>query len=111
VCKENAISLQQACPTLDASKCLACGHCIRVCPTGTLKEEATGYRLLVGGKLGRHPRLGAELPGIYDDETILEVVEDCLDHYQRHCSKGERFGAILETTPLKESILLAKKKR
>jgi dissimilatory sulfite reductase (desulfoviridin) alpha/beta subunit len=26
------------------------------------------------------------------------VVGRCLDHYQRHCEHGERFGEILERT-------------
>jgi dissimilatory sulfite reductase (desulfoviridin) alpha/beta subunit len=50
----------------------------------------------VGGKLGRHPRLAEELPGIYGPEEALDIIEKCLDFYQSHCLKGERFGEILE---------------
>jgi anaerobic sulfite reductase subunit C len=95
ICKENAISVQDAVPLVDDSKCLSCGQCIQACPTGTLREGAKGYRILVGGKLGRHPRLATELPGIHGFEEALTIVDRCLDHYQRHCLKGERFGEIL----------------
>jgi anaerobic sulfite reductase subunit C len=98
VCREGAISLSDQAPVIDYAKCLSCGQCIAACPVGTLQEEARGFRILVGGKLGRHPRLGRELPQIYSLEKALKVVDRCLDHYQRYCTKGERFGEILERT-------------
>ena len=98
VCREGAISLSDQGPVIDYAKCLSCGQCIAACPVGTLQEEARGFRILVGGKLGRHPRLGRELTGIYSLEKALKVVDRCLDHYQRYCTKGERFGEILERT-------------
>jgi len=96
VCREGAISLLSQGPLVDPTKCLSCGQCITACLTGTLQEAASGYRILVGGKLGRHPRLAGELPGIHGLEETLEIVDRCLDHYQRHCMEGERFGEILE---------------
>lgn len=99
-CKENAVSIEDDVPVVDNSKCLYCGQCARVCPTGTLQEGAKGYRILVGGKLGRHPRLGTELPGIHGLDQVPMIVDQCLNHYQNHCQKGERFGEILERIPL-----------
>jgi dissimilatory sulfite reductase (desulfoviridin) alpha/beta subunit len=95
-CKEDAISVQNGQPSIDESKCLFCGQCAKVCPTGTLKEGKKGYRVLVGGKLGRHPRLAEELPGIFPQDEALNIVEKCLDLYQERSSHGERLGEILE---------------
>jgi dissimilatory sulfite reductase (desulfoviridin) alpha/beta subunit len=89
-------------PILDSSKCLSCGQCIPACPTGTIQEKERGYRVLEGGKLGRHPRLAVESPGIYGWEETLQAVGRCLDHYQQHCRHGERFGEILERTGVDE---------
>jgi dissimilatory sulfite reductase (desulfoviridin) alpha/beta subunit len=89
-------------------KCVFCGQCISACPTRTLQEEEKGFRIQVGGKLGRHPRLAEELPGIYGPEETLEILDKCLDFYQSHCLKGERFGEILSRTgveALKKGIL------
>jgi len=95
-CKENAIALEHGRPVMNASKCLFCAQCVRVCPTGTLKEGKRGYRILVGGKLGRHPRLARELPGIHSPQETLKIVERCTEVFQKQCVGGERFGEILE---------------
>jgi dissimilatory sulfite reductase (desulfoviridin) alpha/beta subunit len=100
VCRENAISLEDTSPVVKRCNCLSCGQCVEVCPTGTLKAGTRGYRIMVGGKLGRHPQLATEMPGIYKAHNALEIVDKCLDHYQRHCLKGERFGEILERTAM-----------
>jgi anaerobic sulfite reductase subunit C len=103
VCKEGAISLpEDSAVAIDDRKCLSCGQCLKVCPTGALQEGVRGYRIQLGGKLGRHPRLAQELPGIHGREKALEVIDRCLDHYQRHCLRGERFGEILERTGISE---------
>jgi anaerobic sulfite reductase subunit C len=102
LCREEAISLTGQVPVVDPAKCLSCGQCIAVCPTGSLQGGARGYRILVGGKLGRHPRLAREIAGIHRLEEALKVVDQFLDHYQRYCLKGERFGEILERTGIVE---------
>ncbi|MCK7502714.1 MAG: 4Fe-4S binding protein [Desulfobacterales bacterium] len=44
-CKEEALTLPDGdeTPVIDFEKCLACGQCIAVCPTGTLREEKEGF--------------------------------------------------------------------
>lgn len=98
ICQENAIHLEadQDKPTIDSQRCIACGQCIPVCPTGTLMNEATGYRIQIGGKLGRHPRLARELPGIYDADAIIDIIEACIRIYKTRSQKGERFGSLLQ---------------
>jgi len=104
VCKEAALTLEAGGPVLCEEKCVSCGACIRVCPTGTLEEETKGYRVLLGGKLGRHPRLGEEIPGIIGIEEIPGVVEQYLDQYRKHCREGERLGAILERVGMEDFL-------
>jgi dissimilatory sulfite reductase (desulfoviridin) alpha/beta subunit len=99
-CREGAIALadDRDRPSIDFNKCLACGQCITACPTGTLKEEKCGYRVLVGGKLGRHPQLGRELGGIRTKEEALKIVGRCVDFHMSHNLVGERFGEVLNRT-------------
>ena len=63
-----------------------------------LEGRDVGYRIMVGGKLGRHPRLAMELAGIYKPDDLMMVVDNCLDYYQKECIRGERFGEILART-------------
>jgi anaerobic sulfite reductase subunit C len=96
-CREEAIRLDAAKenPIIDNDRCLKCGKCIPECPTGTLAEGQNGFRVQLGGKLGRHPQLARELPGIYDENTVMRIVKDCLRFYKEHSTRGERFGQIL----------------
>jgi Dissimilatory sulfite reductase (desulfoviridin), alpha and beta subunits len=96
ICPEKAISLAENDPFINQDKCLSCGKCIAVCPTGTLHENYQGFRIQIGGKLGRHPQLGRELPEIYSEEEALNIIDQCLDYYQQNSSKGERLGEIME---------------
>jgi anaerobic sulfite reductase subunit C len=101
ICRENAIALPETMgsPVLDFGKCLCCGQCSRVCPSGALNEGSRGYRILIGGKLGRHPQLGKELNGIHSEEETLQIIERILDHYLTHNIAGERLGVILDRKP------------
>ncbi len=83
-------------PIVSTPPCLSCGRCIVVCPTGTIIEATRGFRLLVGGKLGRHPQLGQELSGSYSATETLAMAEKCLDIFQQHNQHGERFGEVLK---------------
>ena len=96
-CKEDAILIdtEKEVPVIDDDRCLKCGKCMPVCPTGTLVEGAKGYRVQLGGKLGRHPQLARELPGIYDENRVMEIVRECLRFYKENSKHGERFGQIL----------------
>ena len=95
-CKENAMTLkvEDQRPQIDFNRCLHCGQCMKVCPTGTIVEGTKGFRVQLGGKLGRHPRLAKELPGIYTQQQVLQIVKDCLDFYKQASKHGERFGQI-----------------
>ena len=97
-CKENAIALNtgKECPQIDFNLCLYCGKCMKVCPTATIREGVKGFRVQLGGKLGRHPQLAKELPGIYSETQVLQIVKDCLHFYKQTSKHGERLGQILK---------------
>jgi len=101
-CQEGAISFPGPAPRVDEARCLDCGKCIAACPVGALQTDVRGYRILLGGKLGRHPRLATPLPGIFAVEKIPEIIALALDYYMRYCREGERLGEILERSGTEE---------
>lgn len=96
-CKEDAIALEDNndAPVIDFELCLKCGQCMDVCPTATLETDDKGFRVQLGGKLGRHPRLARELPGIYTEAQVLSILKDCLALHKRLSTGGKRFAEIL----------------
>ena len=96
VCEEGAVTLQDRWPLFDVQRCLNCGLCIRACPKKVLEPEAQGFKILVGGKLGRHPRLARELKALATEEEVLKTLSTVLSFYKTHCQRGERLGSIIE---------------
>ena len=96
VCKENAITINNADATceVDYNLCLQCGLCIDACPTGTITAGDKGFRVQIGGKLGRHPQLARELPGIFSEDEVLAIVKDCIAFYKKNSTHGQRFAQI-----------------
>ena len=82
-------------PQIDPEACLSCGQCIPVCPSGTLAEGQRGYRIQLGGKLGRHPQLAREVPGLYAEDRVIAIVAACLDYYKQNSLRGERFAELM----------------
>ena len=95
-CQEGAVRLDgEGPPGIDQGLCLGCGHCIRACPSGTLEAVSEGFRVMLGGKLGRHPVLAHELPGLFSEGQAMNVVAGVVDFYRANSRKGERLGALI----------------
>jgi dissimilatory sulfite reductase (desulfoviridin) alpha/beta subunit len=94
-CREGAVMHPGLLPIVDPDKCVRCGACCRVCLSGTLQVGRRGWRILLGGRLGRHPRLAVELPGLYAHDGVLAAADCCADFFLRNARAGERFADLL----------------
>ncbi|MFC1811427.1 4Fe-4S dicluster domain-containing protein [Thermodesulfobacteriota bacterium] len=105
-CPEKCIALNNSTrkPEIDFDQCLKCGQCIHVCPTGTLESGQKGFRIQLGGKLGRHPRLARELGGIFSEGEVLEIVKRCVRFYKENSKHGERFAELFKLSDFKDFI-------
>lgn len=101
VCKEQAVLLKQSTgiPIIDWNRCLNCGQCEQVCSTGSIGIGMRAYKILLGGKLGRHPRLADTLPGFYGAEDVLDIISRCVDFYKQHSRGGKRFAQLYAEFP------------
>lgn len=99
-CREEAIALSYDGPQFDYERCLSCGRCVQACPTEAIATVATGYDVLVGGKLGRHPQLATPLASMVNEEEAGDALRRCLAFYVQNADGPERFGALLNRTGL-----------
>ena len=93
-------------PEINADLCLMCGLCVKACLTGSISEGDRGFRVQIGGKLGRHPRLATELPGIYNEDDVLNIINRCLQYYFTHCKHGERFAEIIAGVEINQIVIV-----
>ena len=99
ICPESAVTLdsEQEKPEIDLDLCLMCAKCITACPTGTIKEKQKGFRIMLGGRLGRHPRLAMAVPGLHTHDEVVRIVKACLKFYKQNSNRGRRFSHILSS--------------
>jgi dissimilatory sulfite reductase (desulfoviridin) alpha/beta subunit len=82
-------------------KCIGCGDCVYSCPTDAIQKRQEGYRIFVGGKMGKFPRLGIKVfDFIKTKEEVLEIIGKTLEFYKRFGNKGERFRETLDRVGL-----------
>jgi len=99
-CKEGSVILGDYGPTIDYEKCVRCGQCARACPTGGLETEKVTYKILVGGKMGRHPQFGQVLVEDASEEEVYRALTACLELLKTEGRDGERLGTVLNRVGL-----------
>ena len=95
-CKEGAITLVDGKPRIDLSRCIGCGDCVRACQSDALEIAGVVYEVVVGGKLGRHPKLAESLGEFETVDEVVECLRRVLTLLLAEGQKGERLGALLE---------------
>lgn len=97
VCREGAVSLNDSGPSIDTASCLKCGQCVDMCPAGSIFDARRGFRVQIGGRLGRHPRLAREIPGVLSEKKVLLVLERCTDLFlDQDQERVKRFAYVLD---------------
>ena len=98
-CKENAITLTDHTPAISHA-CLFCGSCIAACDTWALTPSKFGFRIQLGGRLGRHPQLARELPGIYTMAEMDSIIQRVYQFYISAAKPGMRLSDVINKVGL-----------
>lgn len=95
-CKEDAIRIRNGISVLDESKCVQCGVCVRSCHYDLLKSEHSHYLITVGGRRGRHPKIGRSLLTVETEEQVMFVIEKIVDWVYRRAWSGRLLSEQLD---------------
>jgi len=89
-CREAAIFVQDGRAVIRPNTCLACGECAKLCSAEAILCEPIGFRLLLGGHMGRHPEWATELSGLYTPDQIPFTLKLLILLLIRETRHGER---------------------
>jgi len=95
-CKQNAIRLRIGHPEIDFSACDYCGRCVKVCPNNVLEPEQTGFRVFVGGRLGRFMQPAFVLFRITDKVTVMKALEAVVTLIRDEAKGEENISSLVK---------------
>jgi anaerobic sulfite reductase subunit C len=95
-CREGAIRVRNGISELYDDKCIQCGTCVKSCSFNLLKELHTHYLITVGGRRGRHPKIGRELMTVETEEQVLFAVGKIVDWVYRRAWSGRLLSEQLD---------------
>ena len=95
-CKEKAIRIRNGISVLDETKCVDCGMCVTSCSFDILDAEPKHYLITIGGRRGRHPKIGRELLTVQTEEQVLFVIDRIVDWVYRRAWSGRLLSEQLD---------------
>jgi len=105
ICPVQAIEERNDAFVLDENKCIHCGLCIKNCSASAWTAKKTGYTLLLGGTLGKKPRLATKAKVLIETkEALLGHIKSAFRFYLANGKKKERFGHTLDRIGLDRSF-------
>ena len=96
MCPEKAIVIEDDKAKIIWDKCNLCGACVGACPTDLISEEWKGYKIFVGGKIGKHPKLGREFIDAKSAQEVVAIFRKIMNWSKKNTNVGERFGDCLD---------------
>ncbi|MGA2122049.1 MAG: 4Fe-4S binding protein [Methanoregula sp.] len=95
-CKERAIKIRNGISELNEEKCVQCGMCVKSCSFNLLKSAHSHFLITVGGRRGRHPKIGRELMTVETEEQVLFAIDKIIDWVYRRAWSGRLLSEQLD---------------
>lgn len=95
-CKEKAIVIRNGISELKEEKCVECGVCVQSCHFDLLKAEHRHYLITVGGRRGRHPKIGRQLLTVETEDQVLFAIQKIVDWVYRRAWSGRLLSEQLD---------------
>lgn len=110
-CRQKSVKLVDKKLVWDKDECVNCGKCAQVCPFGAMEVKEKGMAIYLGGRMGRGYRFGDRLSNLYQEDEIVEIVQDILETYKDLANPEERICKVIDRLGIEkfENELLSKK--
>lgn len=91
-CPDDAITFDGDTARFDLDKCQGCKACSRICPAECIYLSEPSVRIMVGGKLGRHPHLADVVAETSEPSEAVAIIDRIVNDYINNGESGERFA-------------------
>jgi len=95
-CREKAIVIRNGISELKEDRCIQCGVCIQSCHFDLLKAEHRHFLITVGGRRGRHPKIGRPLLMVETEDQVIVVIQKIVDWVYRRAWSGRLLSEQLD---------------
>jgi len=91
-CPDHAIRIDNSPPVFDLSSCMGCTKCREACSPGCISLTEPEFRVMLGGKLGRRPRLAETAADVKTPDELIPILERSVESYLKDARPEERFA-------------------
>jgi len=81
ICREQAVTVCNGKAQLISENCVGCGQCVSLCPQKAIRSDGLKFRILAGGRMGRHPKWAKEIC-VTDSSSAAAEVGRLLERFE-----------------------------
>jgi dissimilatory sulfite reductase (desulfoviridin) alpha/beta subunit len=100
-CPEGLINLYKD-PEIDFEGCIDCEKCVSVCPTESISIAEKGYRIFIGGRLGRKPHLAKKFIDVQSTQELEVLLRKLVALYKQCVIEGKNFSKTVENSTIED---------
>ncbi|WP_366924788.1 4Fe-4S binding protein [Metallumcola ferriviriculae] len=105
VCPDKAIDVSTGTAVIDRKNCLNCGLCIKECQVNGMTAGEVGFKVSIGGKLGRRPQFAQEFDPLVDKNEIVTTVANIITKYLDRAGAEERMADLVNRIDAKQLFI------
>jgi dissimilatory sulfite reductase (desulfoviridin) alpha/beta subunit len=95
-CPMQACVMKEDIMEMDREICNNCGLCIDKCPFNAVPDGTVGYKVTIGGRWGKHIRIGTPLNDVFTKDEAMDIIEKTILLFKEKGLSGERLSTMIE---------------
>jgi dissimilatory sulfite reductase (desulfoviridin) alpha/beta subunit len=91
-----ACAMKEGIMELDREGCNNCGLCIGKCPFDAVPDGKVDYKVIIGGRWGKHIRIGTPLNDVFTKDEAMDIIEKTILLFKEKGLPGERLSTVID---------------